>query len=180
MKLQNSTKTFRWICQSDAECGKALEYYHLFCRAMFRGKRCSQRCKNSIDILRQREKAKQLDLCKYAKIQNFIKAFPKYYNLVKCISSKIISLLLLLARCRADEYLDDEFRCHEVKSNMASLCYPSVDNNNSTVDPASVDGSEDNSLNVQSTGGVRNSSGGDSLMFVLWIATVTVIIHKFQ
>jgi len=26
----------RWVCTSDAECGKALEYYHLYCRAMFR------------------------------------------------------------------------------------------------------------------------------------------------
>ena len=36
----------RWICLADAECGKALEYYHLFCRSMFRGKGCSERCKN--------------------------------------------------------------------------------------------------------------------------------------
>jgi hypothetical protein len=53
----------RWICSADAECGKALEYYHLYCRSMFRGRKCSQRCKNSLSILRRQEKAAKLRLC---------------------------------------------------------------------------------------------------------------------
>ena len=53
----------RWICSSDAECGKALEYYNLYCRAMFHGRKCTQRCKNSLNILRKQEKAKKLTQC---------------------------------------------------------------------------------------------------------------------
>ena len=55
----------QWICGADSECGKALEYYNFNCRAMFRGKRCSQRCKNSLTILsRQRAATKPAD-CRY-------------------------------------------------------------------------------------------------------------------
>jgi hypothetical protein len=53
----------RWICQSDAECSKALEYYNLFCKGMFRGNKCSDRCKNSLAILRRQRKAAKLREC---------------------------------------------------------------------------------------------------------------------
>lgn len=53
----------RWICMSDAECGKALEYYHHLCRAMFKGKRCTERCKNSLSILSRQDKAAKLSQC---------------------------------------------------------------------------------------------------------------------
>jgi len=65
----------RWICLADAECGKALEYYHLFCRSMFRGKGCSERCKNSLSILRRQDKAAKLSDCQCEaseKIDNFL------------------------------------------------------------------------------------------------------------
>ena len=50
----------QWICTADAECSKALEYYNLLCRGMFKGKRCNQRCKNSIQILGRQTKAIKL------------------------------------------------------------------------------------------------------------------------
>ena len=53
----------KWICLSDAECGKALEHYHHNCGAMFRGRRCTERCRNSIAILRRQEKAAKLESC---------------------------------------------------------------------------------------------------------------------
>ena len=53
----------QWICQADAECGKALEYYNLLCRSMFKGKKCTERCKNSINILRRQDKAAKLSHC---------------------------------------------------------------------------------------------------------------------
>lgn len=56
----------RWICTADAECGKALEYYHLYCRSMFRGRKCSQRCKNSLGILLRQNKAAKLQECQCA------------------------------------------------------------------------------------------------------------------
>ena len=53
----------RWICSADAECGKALEYYQLYCQSMFRGRKCTQRCKNSWNILHRQEKAEKLVNC---------------------------------------------------------------------------------------------------------------------
>ncbi|TRY67767.1 hypothetical protein TCAL_05161 [Tigriopus californicus] len=53
----------RWICMSDAECGKALEYYHHLCRAMFKGRRCTERCKNSVSILSRQGQAAKLSQC---------------------------------------------------------------------------------------------------------------------
>ena len=50
----------QWICTADAECSKALEYYNLLCKGMFKGKRCNQRCKNSIQILTRQTKAIKL------------------------------------------------------------------------------------------------------------------------
>ena len=54
----------RWICSSDAECGKALEWYNLYCRAMFHGRKCTQRCKNSLNILQRQHKSNKLTQCK--------------------------------------------------------------------------------------------------------------------
>ena len=65
----------RWICSADAECGKALEYYHLLCRNMFRGKKCSERCKNSLNILQRQEKAAKLLQCQCdvnERIENYL------------------------------------------------------------------------------------------------------------
>lgn len=54
----------QWICEADALCSKALEYYNEYCRSMFHGKKCSHRCRNSISILRRQEKAAKLTTCK--------------------------------------------------------------------------------------------------------------------
>lgn len=48
-----SCRVAQWICGADALCSTALDYYHRFCRAMFRGHKCTHRCKNSISILRR-------------------------------------------------------------------------------------------------------------------------------
>lgn len=56
----------RYICTADAICSKALEYYNLYCKAMFHGKKCTSRCYNSIDILRRQDKAKKLETCRCA------------------------------------------------------------------------------------------------------------------
>ena len=54
----------QWICMADAECAKALEYYNFNCKAMFRGKRCNQRCKNSMAILSRQAQAMKLADCR--------------------------------------------------------------------------------------------------------------------
>lgn len=58
-----SCEVAQWICSSDGQCSTALEYYHKHCKAMFRGKKCSKRCLNSINILMRQEKAKKLNTC---------------------------------------------------------------------------------------------------------------------
>ncbi|XP_065216682.1 growth arrest-specific protein 1-like [Planococcus citri] len=65
--IQNDTivtcEVAQWICAADATCSKALEYYHKYCQAMFFGRKCTYRCKNSISILKKQEKAAKLDSC---------------------------------------------------------------------------------------------------------------------
>ncbi|XP_026288464.2 growth arrest-specific protein 1-like [Frankliniella occidentalis] len=58
-----SCRVAQWICGADALCSTALEYYHRYCRRMFRGQKCTARCKNSISILRRQDKAAKLDSC---------------------------------------------------------------------------------------------------------------------
>lgn len=52
------------ICNADAECSMAFDYYWRYCKAMFHGKKCTPRCHNSINILRNRTKAQKLKMCK--------------------------------------------------------------------------------------------------------------------
>ncbi|XP_077298921.1 growth arrest-specific protein 1-like isoform X2 [Arctopsyche grandis] len=64
---QNETVSCRvsqLICAADAQCSTALHYYRHLCGSMFKGKRCSLRCLNSINILKKQEKADKLSTCK--------------------------------------------------------------------------------------------------------------------
>jgi len=58
-----SCATAQWICGADPQCATALEYYNNFCEAMFRGKRCTERCLNSIRILQRQAAAAKLESC---------------------------------------------------------------------------------------------------------------------
>ncbi|KAG8336309.1 1,3-beta-glucanosyltransferase gas1 [Homalodisca vitripennis] len=58
-----SCRVAEWICSADGVCSTALDYYHHYCRSMFQGRKCSNRCKNSISILRRQEKAAKLTTC---------------------------------------------------------------------------------------------------------------------
>lgn len=51
------------ICSADAQCATALSYYRRLCRAMYRGRKCSHKCLNSIEILRKQDKAAALIGC---------------------------------------------------------------------------------------------------------------------
>eukprot|EP00096_Caligus_rogercresseyi_P002749 TRINITY_DN1501_c0_g1_i1.p1 TRINITY_DN1501_c0_g1~~TRINITY_DN1501_c0_g1_i1.p1 ORF type:complete len:342 (+),score=107.29 TRINITY_DN1501_c0_g1_i1:82-1107(+) len=52
-----------WICSADPSCAAALDYYHIFCTSMFKGRSCSPRCKNSISILKRQQAASKLETC---------------------------------------------------------------------------------------------------------------------
>ncbi|TRY67093.1 hypothetical protein TCAL_05157 [Tigriopus californicus] len=53
----------RWICAADPQCSTALDYYHQYCAAMFKGKKCTKRCLNAIHILKKQTSASKLEHC---------------------------------------------------------------------------------------------------------------------
>merc|ERR1712223_1830239 len=55
--------TAHWICSADKPCKTALEWYNYNCQSMFKGKQCSARCKNSLNILKKQEAASKLETC---------------------------------------------------------------------------------------------------------------------
>ncbi|XP_015185267.1 PREDICTED: growth arrest-specific protein 1-like isoform X2 [Polistes dominula] len=62
-KTRVSCRIATWICNADALCQTALSYYNKFCKSMFHGKKCTHRCRNSLNILRRQEKAAKLTTC---------------------------------------------------------------------------------------------------------------------
>ena len=58
-----SCTTASWICSADPTCSTALSYYNRNCQKMFRGEKCSKRCKNSLDILLRQKAAAKLASC---------------------------------------------------------------------------------------------------------------------
>ena len=84
----------QWICMADAECAKALEYYHLKCRGAFLGRRCDAGCRHTIGILRRQKKAAKLEDC-------------------WCDEGERDS----------ENFYGGEFSCKTMKENTARLCY---------------------------------------------------------
>ena len=60
---QVSCSAATWICLADPLCAKALEYYNDNCNALFKGRKCSRKCKNSLNILLRQESANKLATC---------------------------------------------------------------------------------------------------------------------
>ncbi|XP_047536400.1 growth arrest-specific protein 1-like [Vanessa atalanta] len=60
----SSCRLSQLICLADAQCATALGYYYQLCRSVYRGKKCSNKCLNSIEILRKQEKAAALTVCR--------------------------------------------------------------------------------------------------------------------
>jgi len=52
-----------WICAADTLCSTAMDYYNRNCQKMFMGKKCSRRCKNSLDIMLRQKSAAKLATC---------------------------------------------------------------------------------------------------------------------
>ena len=52
-----------WICAADPLCSTAMDYYNRNCQKMFKGIKCSRRCKNSLDILLRQKAAAKLATC---------------------------------------------------------------------------------------------------------------------
>ncbi|KAG7301417.1 hypothetical protein JYU34_014364 [Plutella xylostella] len=66
-----SCRLSQLICLADAQCATALDYYHRLCRSMYQGRKCSNKCMNSIEILRKQEKAAALTACRCDGYENY-------------------------------------------------------------------------------------------------------------
>jgi len=58
-----SCTTASYICMAEPGCSTALQYYNNNCRAMFEGRKCNKRCKNSLEILMKQEQSRKLTNC---------------------------------------------------------------------------------------------------------------------
>ncbi|KAL4714935.1 hypothetical protein ACJJTC_003086, partial [Scirpophaga incertulas] len=61
--VTSSCRLSQLVCMADAQCAVALGYYKQLCKSMFKGRKCSSRCRNSIEILMKQEKAASLTAC---------------------------------------------------------------------------------------------------------------------
>ncbi|CAH2984554.1 unnamed protein product [Chilo suppressalis] len=61
--VTSSCRLSQLVCMADAQCAAALGYYKQLCKSMFKGRKCSNRCRNSIEILMKQEKAAPLTAC---------------------------------------------------------------------------------------------------------------------
>jgi growth arrest-specific protein 1 len=51
-----SCTSAQWICAADPECSEALDCYKRLCRPMFKGRKCTKKCQNTIETLRSLSK----------------------------------------------------------------------------------------------------------------------------
>lgn len=58
-----SCELAQWICMVDPVCSSALNYYDTYCKRVLSGSPCTERCLNSVEILRRQEKAHKMNRC---------------------------------------------------------------------------------------------------------------------
>lgn len=79
-----------WICAADPLCSTAMLYYQENCSAMFKGRKCSKKCKNSLDIMLRQEAAAKLSTCTCEGTEDFDCAAVRLYTDVLCFGKKIV------------------------------------------------------------------------------------------
>ena len=67
-----SCTSAQWICAADPDCSTALDWYNTLCRAMFKGRKCTKKCHNSISILRRQKAARKLGTFKIRLVCTFL------------------------------------------------------------------------------------------------------------
>jgi len=80
-----------WICAADPLCSTAMLYYQENCKAMFKGRKCSKKCKNSLDIMLRQEAAAKLSTCTCEGTEDFDCAAVRLYTDVLCFGKKIVA-----------------------------------------------------------------------------------------
>lgn len=92
-----SCRVAEWICHADGVCSTALDYYHHYCRSMFQGRKCSNRCKNSISILRRQVNIRGwcLRTCSFHFILEIDHMYNRYLVKQALLDILILSLVLM-------------------------------------------------------------------------------------
>lgn len=80
-----------WICAADPLCSTAMLYYQENCKAMFKGRKCSKKCKNSLDIMLRQKSAAKLSTCHCEGTEDFDCAAVRLYTDVLCFGKKIVA-----------------------------------------------------------------------------------------
>lgn len=83
-----SCSTATWICLADPLCATALDYYNRNCKAMFKGRRCTGRCRNSLDILLRQRSAAKLATCRCDGTEDFPCAAIREHTDTLCFGKK--------------------------------------------------------------------------------------------
>ena len=106
-----------WICGADAVCGTALQYYNANCQKMFRGQKCSKRCKNSLDILLRQKAAAKLSTCYCEGTEDF-----------ECINIRRNTDVLCFGKKPDTDFMDNEIDVDEkpVKAGSVSILHSSA------------------------------------------------------
>jgi len=78
-----------WMCMADPLCATALDYYNTNCRAMFNGRLCSRRCKNSLDILLRQKASTKLARCYCEGTEEYMCEQIKINTDVLCFGKKM-------------------------------------------------------------------------------------------
>ena len=102
-----------WICGADAVCGTALQYYNANCQKMFRGQKCSKRCKNSLDILLRQKAAAKLSTCYCEGTEDF-----------DCINIRRNTDVLCFGKKPDTDFEDNEIDVEEKPSKTGSGSVP--------------------------------------------------------
>lgn len=76
----------KWICEADSSCLTALDFYRSLCGKLFLGKKCTERCNNSVTILYQQEKAQKLQNCECDGSELYDCKSVRYHTDVLCFN----------------------------------------------------------------------------------------------
>merc|ERR1712039_301591 len=79
------------ICAADPLCSTAMLYYRENCKAMFKGRKCSKKCKNSLDIMLRQKSAAKLTTCYCEGTEDYDCSAVRLHTDVLCFGKKVVA-----------------------------------------------------------------------------------------
>jgi len=80
-----------WICAADPLCSTAMLYYRENCKAMFKGRKCGKKCKNSLDIMLRQKSAAKLTTCYCEGTEDYDCSAVRLHTDVLCFGKKVVA-----------------------------------------------------------------------------------------